>query len=77
MVLMVATGIEVPIADVGLAITGDPDLASGHFSLLGDYVSDEISIFAEVRCFYSTDVQAGVDPEISEIEPNVDRLLLS
>ena len=68
---------SMPIADVGLAIIGDPDLASDYVSLLGDLVSDEISIFAEVRCFYSANVQAGVGPEISEIEPNVDRLLLS
>ena len=39
---------SIPIADVGVAMIGDPDLASSYVSLLGDHVSDEMSLVAEV-----------------------------
>ena len=45
---------EIPLADLGLAMIGDPDTAAGHVGLLGDHVSDQMSIFSAISIASST-----------------------
>ena len=53
----------IPIADVGLAMIGDPDTAADHVGLLGDCVNDQMSILSAISMASSTSKQRQGDAD--------------